>query len=94
MALYAMLGRYGSGSLGAASANRTKEAHATAKKHGGAIQAIYALLGKHDLLMLAEFPGNEEAMEASVALTKQTGIAFQTFPAVPVERFDLLVKQA
>jgi uncharacterized protein with GYD domain len=94
MALYAMLGRYGSGSLQQASADRTKKAQELVKQRGGTIQAIYGLLGKHDLLVLADFPGIEEAMVASIALTKQIGIEFQTFLAVPVERFDQLLKQA
>jgi len=38
-----------------------------------------------------DFPGVAEAMKASVALAKLTGIGFTTSPAVPIEEFDKLV---
>jgi hypothetical protein len=36
-------------------------------------------------------PSLEAALKASVALSKQTGIAFTTSPAISVEEFDKLV---
>jgi hypothetical protein len=35
----------------------------------------------------------EQAVKASVALSKLTGIAFTTFPAVTVEDFDKLMAE-
>jgi hypothetical protein len=41
--------------------------------------------------MVADFPGTSEAMKASIALMKLTGIAFSTSPAVTVDVFDKLL---
>jgi uncharacterized protein with GYD domain len=51
---------------------------------------MHALLGQNDLVFIADLPGNDTAMKASVALAKTTGIAFSTSPAVTVEEFDKL----
>ncbi|HKJ70020.1 MAG TPA: GYD domain-containing protein [bacterium] len=75
------------------SADRTNKAKVQIEKFGGKVTAMFALLGDVDLVLLAEFPENEKAMQASVALTKLTGIAFTTLPAVSVEHFDTLVKE-
>jgi len=40
---------------------------------------------------ITTFPGVEQAMKASVAISKTTGISFTTSPAVPVEEFDKLM---
>ena len=53
-----------------------------------------ATLGKIDLVVVTEFPGDTEAMQASMALTKLTGIGFMTAPAVPVDEFDKLMAEA
>jgi hypothetical protein len=37
-------------------------------------------------------PGTEQAMKASVALSKMLGIGFSTAPAVSVEVFDKLME--
>jgi uncharacterized protein with GYD domain len=47
-------------------------------------------LGEHDLVIIAEVPGTEAAMQCSLALHKLTGIAFTTAPAVSVDQFDKL----
>ncbi len=49
---------------------------------------MYAVLGERDLVFILDFPGIEEAARASIALTKMTGIAFSTNPAISVDRFD------
>jgi len=49
------------------------------------------MLGEKDLLFILAFPRMEQAMKASVALSKMTGIAFTTCPAVSVEEFDRLM---
>jgi uncharacterized protein with GYD domain len=53
---------------------------------------MYATLGRHDLVFVVDFPGTEEAMKASVALGRMSGIAFSTAPAVTVEKFDELME--
>ena len=93
MAAYLMFGKYSSEAMKGMSADRTNKAKVQIEKFGGKVTAMFALLGDVDLVLLAEFPENEKAMQASVALTKLTGIAFTTLPAVSVEHFDTLVKE-
>ena len=52
---------------------------------------MHALLGGFDLVIIAYYPGTEEAMKASIALSRLTDISLSTFPAVTVEQFDELV---
>jgi len=92
MATYLMFGRYTMEGLKGITAERSDKAAALLKKHGGELKAGYALLGKDDLLLIAEFPGTEQAMKASLALTKLTGITFLTSPAVTMAEFDKLAK--
>ncbi len=88
MATFIMFGKYSSDAVKKISANRTKEGEKIIKKHGGEIQAMYALLGETDLLFVVTFKGFEHAMKASMALSKLTGISFTTSPAVTVTEFD------
>jgi uncharacterized protein with GYD domain len=75
------------------SSKRTEEARSLIKKFGGDVKAMYSLLGEKDLVIILTFPGIEEAMKASVALSKMTGISFTTSPAVTVEEFDKLMSE-
>jgi uncharacterized protein with GYD domain len=90
MATFIMQGRYTPSALQEISANRTEEALKIIKKNKGAVQLMYATLGNNDLLFVLDFPGLKEALKASVALSKLTGIAFTTEPALPVDQFDKL----
>ena len=94
MATYLMFGRYTLEGMKGITAERTDKSEAILKKHGGALKAGYALLGKDDLVLVVEFPGIEQAMKASMAMTKLTGITFNTCPAVTVAEFDKLAKDA
>lgn len=85
-----MLGKYTPGSLKKISADRTAKAINLIKKLGGRIHSMHALLGDFDLVFLVEFPGNTQAMEASLALYKLTEITFTTHPAVEIKAFDKL----
>ncbi|MFH1023355.1 MAG: GYD domain-containing protein [Planctomycetota bacterium] len=91
MASFLMLGRYSSGALKSISAERTKKVRELVKKSGGEIREIYILLGGYDVAILADFPGTEEAMQASIALAKFTDISFTTHGAVSADKFDKLV---
>jgi uncharacterized protein with GYD domain len=92
MATFFMYGRYSSADvLKQISQERTKEAENLVKKFGGKVESMYALLGDRDLVIISTFPGIENAMKASIALTKATGISFTTSPAVPVAEFDKLM---
>jgi uncharacterized protein with GYD domain len=93
MGIYFMFGKYSVNSVRQASAERTKKAAALVKKCGGQVKAVYALLGEHDIVCIADFPSTKEAMKASVELTRLLDIAFTTAPAVTVDEFDKLIKK-
>jgi len=91
MATFLMFGKYSSQSIQQMSAERTTSAVELIGKFGGEVQSMYALLGQFDLVLVVWFPGIEDAMKASVALSKMTGISFSTAPAVTVDEFDQLM---
>jgi len=91
MATFFMFGKYSSEALKGMSAGRTDKVLKLIKKFGGEVKSMYALLGEVDLVFILTFPDVEKAMQASVALTKLTGISFTTLPAVTVEAFDKLM---
>ena len=91
MSTYFMFGKYSLDSIRQVSARRTDQATALIKQCDGTLQSGYALLGEHDLVLIAEFPGPEQAMQASVGLARLLGISFTTAPAVGIEAFDKLV---
>jgi uncharacterized protein with GYD domain len=93
MATFIMFGRYSAEAMKGMSAERTAKAAGLIEKFGGELKAMYALLGKTDLLGSVDFPGTEQAMQASVALSNLTGISFTTSPAVSVEEFDRLMAE-
>jgi len=90
MAIYLLFGKYSAEAFKGISAKRTDEARALIKKHGGELKAAYATLGGVDLMMAIDLPDNKQAMATSMALSKLTGIAFTTSPAVPIDDFDKL----
>ena len=90
MQTYFMFGKYTPESLKGVSGKRTEDALALVKRLGGRVEKAYALLGKTDLVLIAEFPGTSEALQASLALSRLTGMGFSTSPAVKVEDFDKL----
>jgi uncharacterized protein with GYD domain len=93
MATFFMFGKYSPEAVKGLSAERTGKSSSLIKKFRGEVKSIYALLGAQDLVIIADFPGVEQAMKASVALSKMTGIAFTTSPAVAVEDFDKMMAE-
>lgn len=91
MATYFMFGNYSQNSVQNISAKRTADAVSVIEKNGGKLSAGYALLGDIDLILIVDFPSNEDAMKASVALSQMLGVAFTTAPGVKFEEFDKLV---
>jgi uncharacterized protein with GYD domain len=89
-----MFGKYTTDALRGISGERTEKAVASVERYGGNVQSMYTLLGEHDLVLIVEFPGVEEAMMASVDLQKLTGITFSTSPVVSVEQFDKMIGEA
>ncbi len=94
MPIFMMFGKYSSEALKGVSAKRTDRAVALIKKHGGDIKSMYAVLGEHDLVFTIGFPDEGQAMAASMALHKLTGIHFTTSPIIEVEKFDKLIGKA
>jgi uncharacterized protein with GYD domain len=90
MATFCLFGKYSTGALGEISAERTVKATALLEGLGGKIKDGYALLGETDLVLIVDLPGVNEAMKASVELTKLLGISFTTSPAVTMDEFDKL----
>ncbi len=93
MSTFILVGNYSAEAFKGISSERTAKSHDLAKKYGGELKHIYALLGKDDLLLITEFPGVSEAMQFSVALSRMTGIGFTTSPAVGAEQFDKLMEE-
>lgn len=94
MATFLMFGKYSPEAVKQISAKRTEQTVKLVKKFQGEVKSMYALLGEYDLLFIAELPGASQAMQFSVALSKLTGIAFTTSPAVTVAEFDKLMAEA
>ena len=90
MVTFFMFGKYNAEAVKSISISRTEQAMETVRQLGGEVNGMYALLGEYDLLFCVELPDVEQAMKASVALTKLTGITFKSCPAVKVETFDRL----
>ena len=94
MATFFMFGKYTTEAIKEISIERTQQAVAEIKKLGGEIMAMHALLGEYDLLFCVSLPSIEDAIKASVAMKKLTGITFSSCPAVSVETFDQLIAGA
>lgn len=90
MATFFMFGKYSAEAIREISAARTDQAVQEIKKLGGEVSAMHALLGEYDLLFCVSLPDVETALQASVRLSRLTGIAFKSLPAVPIETFDRL----
>ena len=93
MSTFFMFGKYSQEAVKEISKERTDRATSLIEKFGGKVDSVYALLGEHDLVLITDFPGTEEAMKASLALTRLTGVAFSTCPAVTVETFDRMAAE-
>ena len=92
MSTFILFGNYSVEAFKGISSERTAKSLDLAKKHGGEIKSIYALLGKDDLVIITEFPGVSEVMQFSVELSKMTGIGFTTASAVDASQFDKIME--
>ncbi len=90
MATFFMFGKYTPDAIKGISAERTQWAVDVIENNGGEVIAHYILLGEHDLVFIVNFPNLTDAILASVTLTKLTGIAISSSPALSVEEFDEL----
>ena len=94
MATYFMFGNYSSEGVKGISTNRTEKCNDIFEKLGGKVKSIYALLGCYDIVIIVDLPSSEEAIKASIAIGKETGISFRTFPAISVDLFDQIASEA
>ncbi|MCA9740729.1 MAG: GYD domain-containing protein [Deferribacteres bacterium] len=91
MYTFIMFGKYSPDALKEVSEQRTRKVVEIAERFEGRLTAMYALLGAYDLIMIGDFPDMSKALQASIAITSETGISFSTLPAMPVAEFDQLV---
>jgi uncharacterized protein with GYD domain len=92
MATFFMFGRYSPSALNEICPERTEAADSLVKELGGEIKSMHTMLGVYDVVLILDMPNLEQAMQASVALTRLTGISFTTSPAIQAEKFDELIK--
>lgn len=90
MTTFFLFGSYTADAMDGIDAGRTKSAEDLIAGYGGKLRSVYALLGEYDIVMIADIPGVPEALQVSIALTRDTGIAFSSCPAVAVADFDRL----
>lgn len=90
MVTFFLFGNYSKDAIKGIAAKRTAKVEELINGFGGKLRSVYALLGQYDLVIIAELPGIQEALHASIELNKATGIAFATSAAIPVADFDLL----
>jgi len=91
MTTFIMTGRYTTEAIKKITGKRTTKAHEIVKKCGGKIVSAYAMMGETDVLAVMEFSSINDAIKASVALSKALEISFSTVPAIRIEEFDKLV---
>jgi uncharacterized protein with GYD domain len=91
MSTFILFGNYSTEAFKGISADRTEKAQGLAKKYGGELKHIYALLGKDDLVIITEFPSVSDVMKFSISLSSITGINFTTASAVSADEFDKLI---
>ena len=93
MATFYLFGKYTQQSINQISGDRTKKAVSAIEKLKGKVRSMDALLGEKDLVFVVELPSAKEALMASLALAKTTGIAFTTSEAIPISEFDKLAAE-
>ncbi len=93
MATFFMFGKYSFVTPKEMSPKRTDKIVGLIKKFGGEVIAMYTLLGEKDLIFIVSFPETQQAIKASVAVSKLTGISFSTSQAVTIEEFDKMINE-
>ena len=88
-----MFGRFPQEAYLDISPNRTHSAVMVLSEFEGEVKSMYALMGENDLVFIVDFPEINQALLASVALSKELGISFTTSPAITVEEFDAMMEE-
>ena len=63
------------------------------EKFGGTVKAGYAMLGRTDIVMVIDAPDTEAVMKISIGLSRMSGIAFTSAPAVSFDEFDKYMEE-
>ena len=92
MGTFILFGNYSYESVRNINPKRTQEAVKLIEDAGGKLLYVYVLLGETDLLLITEFPTIQEAMKASISLSRMLGISFKTSPAIGADEFDKLIE--
>lgn len=90
MATFFLFGKYSGTAARQIAAERTTKVRELIEGLHGRVKDIYALMGEHDVVIIADLPQMAAAMQASIALQQITDISFFTVPAMPIEEFDRL----
>lgn len=67
------------------------EVEAEIEELGGELKDAYALLGRHDYLLLLEVPDRGAALQAALTVERH-GLDMETMEAVPVDEFGSVVE--
>ena len=94
MSTFFLFGTYTQDSLEGIDARRTKKAEEIVKGYGGSVRSVHALLGPYDIVFIVEVPGVPEAVQVSLAISKETGLNLTSAPAITVADFDRLAQDA
>ncbi len=93
MTRFLFFGTYTDHAIDGIDAKRTKLAADVVEGFGGQVLSVHALLGRADIVIIADLPGVPEAMQVSLSLYKKIGIRFTSHPALPVAEFDRLASE-
>jgi uncharacterized protein with GYD domain len=93
MGTFFLFGNYSTEATKAISRARTEKVRETIDKLGGQVKGIYALLGQYDIVMIVELPQMSDAIKASIAVGRLTGVSFSTAAAVSVDQFDKIISE-
>lgn len=74
------------------SPDRTEHAKAMVESLGGTWQAFFVTMGRYDGLVVAEFPDDETAAQAALALSKSGNVTTETLRAFTLEEFRDIVE--
>jgi uncharacterized protein with GYD domain len=87
MKIFFIFGKSSTEELQEISSKYKAEVLSVVKSFGGDVKAMYAMLKEKYLFCILTFPGIKRAKEASLALSKLTGISFRILIVVPVNDF-------
>lgn len=74
------------------SPDRTEEARAMVESMGGTWQAFFVMMGRYDGLVVAEFPDDDTAAKAALALASSGNVTTETLRAFTLEEFHDIVE--